>query len=106
MRHLIVFVIAAILFLQECVCVCLPACLGTAQPAEEFLLPVTQPSFTSSSGFSVSSTSDEYQTSRYTLRLNRSSLPSFSLGPRFLEVSLLYEHIDISGILLWELLMP
>ena len=41
-RHLIVFVIAAIQFLQECVCVRPPACLGTAQPSA-FLLPVTQP---------------------------------------------------------------
>lgn len=78
---------------------CLPACLPAWVQLSRHSI------FTSSSGFSASSKSDEYQTSRYTLRLNRSSLPSLSLGPRFLEVSLLCEYIDISGILLWELLM-
>lgn len=81
-----------------------PACLPGYSSAVS-IPPSCHSTFTLSSGFSVSSKSDECQTSRYTLRLNRSSLPSLSLGPRFLEVSLLCEHIDISGILLWELLM-
>lgn len=81
-----------------------PACLPGYSSAVS-IPPSCHSTFTSGSGFSVSSQSDECLTSRYTLRLNRPSLPSLSLGLRFLEVSLLCEHIDISGILLWELLM-